>query len=41
MGVKQKLIRDKIPKIAAENGDKLLTRILSDDEYRIKVKETG
>lgn len=30
----QKLVRDKIPEIILNNGEKPITRILSDDEYK-------
>lgn len=32
-----KLVRDKIPELCLANGEKAVTRILSDDEYRIEL----
>ena len=32
-----KLVRDNIPDIIASNGDKLVTRILEDDEYKAEL----
>ena len=34
----QKLVRDKIPEIIANNGEQPITRILSDKEYILEIK---
>jgi predicted house-cleaning noncanonical NTP pyrophosphatase (MazG superfamily) len=34
-----KLIRDKVPERARENGDELETRVMNEDEFKIAVKE--
>ena len=34
----QKLVRDKIPEIIANNGEQPITRILSDKEYILELK---
>ena len=35
-----KLVRNKIPKIIGRNGEKPVTRVLSDEEYKIELKKT-
>lgn len=32
-----KLVRDNIPNIIESNGEKAITRILSDEEYRVEL----
>ena len=34
-----KLVRDKIPEIIEANGEKPITRILNDDEYKIELEK--
>ena len=34
-----KLVRDKIPEIIETNGEKPITRILNDDEYKIELEK--
>ena len=35
----QKLVRDKIPEIIKNNGEKPITRILTDEEYKIELEK--
>lgn len=35
----KKLVRDKIPNIIESNGQKPITRLLSDDEYKIELEK--
>lgn len=35
----KKLVRDKIPDIIIKNGEKPITRILSDEEYKIELEK--
>ncbi len=34
-----KLVRDKIPEIIKSNGEKAITRVLTDDEYKIELEK--
>ena len=34
-----KLVRDKIPEIIRNNGEEPITRVLSDDEYKIELEK--
>ncbi len=34
-----KLVRDKIPEIIKSNGDEPITRVLTDDEYKIELEK--
>ena len=34
-----KLVRDKIPEIIKSNGEKPITRVLTDDEYKIELEK--
>ena len=34
-----KLVRDKIPEIIKSNGEEPITRVLTDDEYKIELEK--
>ena len=39
MQIYNKLVRDKIPEIILSNGEKPITRILNDEEYKIELEK--
>jgi predicted house-cleaning noncanonical NTP pyrophosphatase (MazG superfamily) len=38
MSTRNKLVRDKIPAAIANNGQKVVTRVLDDQEYRVELE---